>query len=199
MSLSCVPSSAPDDDSHDQKGFCSNRTRFHSLSCALRARRPPRCRVRSRKVRIAPLAYPRRRVSVHARFARPALFPGSALTLTAISRTRPHVSRRFQVHAAGAAGVAPDADASVGTFPALAPTTVRQPRPSRARGAPSPSRGRAECRAASFRSPPNTKTGATRTFPGKRAPMFFSFSFSSRVARSNADPDRTAPDHSISD
>ena len=42
--------------------------------------------------------------------------------------------------------------------------------------------------------PPTPKQA--RTFPG-RARVFFLFLFSSRVARSNADLDRTAPDHSI--
>ena len=170
----------------DEKGF-SNLGRFVTLVRAS-ARRPPRCRVRSRKVRTATSMCPRRYARVHERFVRPAPFP--ALALTAIPRTRPHVSRRFQVHAAGAAGVAPDADARVGTSPARAPTTAPRPRhssPRARRAEPFPS-AREDVRAASFRSPP--KTGA---------PRFVTFSPSSRSYRRRRRRERFPTTRTIAD
>ena len=168
-------------DDDDEKGF-SNLGRLVTLVRAS-ARRPPRCRVRSRKVRTATSVCPRRCARVHERFVRPAPFP--ALALTAIPRTRPHVSRRFQVHAAGAAGVAPDADACVGTSPARShdrPATASEPRARRAEPFPS---AREDVRAASFRSPP--KTGAPRFISFVEDAFFFVANASAKDAREFAD------------
>ena len=161
----------------DEKGF-SNLGRLVTLVRAS-ARRPPRCRVRSRKVRTATSMCPRRCARVHERFRAPGLFP--ALGLTAIPRTRPHVSRRFQVHAAGAAGVAPDADACVG---ARLPRVLPRP-PASASGA-----ARAARRALPERA--RRRPGGVVSFSPQNRPAAFRFLLS-KTPSSSSRYNQTSP------